>query len=316
MRCAYIILAHRYPVQLARLVRALTSEGGEPTGDVAWIHLDRSVGISTFRAALSDSGISPAAYRFVEGRVAGAWGDFSLVQATLNSMRECVGEGAGADQLRGYDYISLLSGQDYPLRSPQEIKSRLAQLPSAEYMAYFTLPYAGWYAHNGGLDRVNLYYNLAMVSRLGRVPVAGRYLARAFDLGLKLVPKRRRLDGIKLYGGWQWWTLTEGCVRHVLHYQDQHPEFTGFYRYSLIPDEGFFQTLIMNSPYAGRVVNDYLRWIEWDGVQPSVLTEADAERAIKSECLFARKFDMERQPAALDRVDEFIASGRPLEAVI
>ena len=60
----------------------------------------------------------------------------------------------------------------------------------------------------------------------------------------------------------------------------------------LIPDELFFQTLIMNSTLRDSVVNDNLRYLDWSREPaPAVLGVGDVDRMLGSDKLFARKFD-------------------------
>ena len=65
---------------------------------------------------------------------------------------------------------------------------------------------------------------------------------------------------------------------------------------TLIADEGFFQTVIMNTSYQGQIVNDDKRAIDWIPMgdiklRPRDYTVDDADALQQSEHLFARKFD-------------------------
>ena len=59
------------------------------------------------------------------------------------------------------------------------------------------------------------------------------------------------------------------------------------------PDESFFHTLVMNSPYV-EGVKDYLHYIDWseDKNSPKTLTIEDLEKIRDSGKLMARKFDI------------------------
>src|SRR3546814_3912686 len=62
--------------------------------------------------------------------------------------------------------------------------------------------------------------------------------------------------------GTQWKVVTRAFCQFAVH----HPSaarFKAFYRRSFIPDEAFFQTLMMNSASHGEVMNDDLRTIDW-----------------------------------------------------
>lgn len=46
-------------------------------------------------------------------------------------------------------------------------------------------------------------------------------------------------------------------------HKNEHPEYIKLFKHSLCPDECFFQTLVMNSPFAGSV-KPYLHYIKWE----------------------------------------------------
>jgi hypothetical protein len=73
----------------------------------------------------------------------------------------------------------------------------------------------------------------------------------------------------------------------------------------LIPDELFFQTIVLHSPFADTVVNDNLRYIDWSRrPAPAILHAQDFPSLIGSGKLFARKFDANVDARILDMLDE------------
>jgi hypothetical protein len=67
----------------------------------------------------------------------------------------------------------------------------------------------------------------------------------------------------------------------------------------------FFQTIIINSSFRDRVVNDNLRSIDWSegGNNPRVWRKEDLETLRLSNALIARKFDLNVDPEILDLID-------------
>lgn len=118
---------------------------------------------------------------------------------------------------------------------------------------------------------------------------------------------RTFLKGATPFIGTQWKVVTRSFCQFAVH----HPSaarFKAFYRRSFIPDEAFFQTLIMNSPNQGEVMNDDLRTIDWipDGdikLRPRTFVTADALRLTLSPDLFARKFNLEEDAAIFDLLE-------------
>lgn len=86
----------------------------------------------------------------------------------------------------------------------------------------------------------------------------------------------------------------------MLEYAGSHSAFTNFFKRTLVPDELFFHSIIMNSPFSNNVVNDCLRFIDWDVSKdrPHTLLSNDFDRLMQSPALFARKFDNESQDLA------------------
>lgn len=75
-----------------------------------------------------------------------------------------------------------------------------------------------------------------------------------------------------------------------------NPWYEEGYKSSLTPDESFFQTLFMMSPYK-NTRHDYLHYIDWSERpgkprnSPNTLTLADYDKMKESGYLMARKFD-------------------------
>ncbi len=97
---------------------------------------------------------------------------------------------------------------------------------------------------------------------------------------------------MKLFFGSQWWCLTNESVNWIQDFISKHNEVCDFYRTTLVPDESFFQTLVMNVPYAEDIEPNlvYMDWSEGKN-SPKVLAEEDFDFMIKSEKMIARKID-------------------------
>ena len=75
-------------------------------------------------------------------------------------------------------------------------------------------------------------------------------------------------------------------------------------------DETLFQTIIMNSPFRDRVINNNYRYVEWSKIKengnPRVLTSNDYQKIVNSQMHFARKFDIEADEKILDMIDDYL----------
>jgi hypothetical protein len=95
-----------------------------------------------------------------------------------------------------------------------------------------------------------------------------------------------------LYGGSNWWSLSRSCLEYALNYSKENPEFKKALKYTFAPEEIFFQTILMQSPFKNDLVNDNLVYIDWEfrnGNRPAHLDISDLEKLNNSHKLFVRK---------------------------
>jgi hypothetical protein len=112
--------------------------------------------------------------------------------------------------------------------------------------------------------------------------------------------------GLEPFGGSSYWCLARDCIEYVHRFVHENRAFVNWFKTVDVPDEIFFQTILMNSSLAVNLVNDDLRYMEWpvpDSGSPSILRVEAFERFIRSPKLFARKFDASIDAQVLDRID-------------
>jgi hypothetical protein len=284
VRIAYIISAYRLPDLLVRLVRRL-----DAPGTTTCIHVDARSPEAVYRAMVEPLRDRPNV-RFLP-RHPCHWGDFGHVAATLKGLRALVTSG------RPFDYVVLLTGQDDPLRSNAEIEATLREMP---------IPNEHW--TDGGTDRIeNWHFRVGdRVLPFPGAPFRDGLLNAAWSLPARLFRLRRRFPaGMTPYGGSSYWMMPADCARYVDAFVRANPDFVRFFRRVIVPDEIFFQTIVMNSPFRGRMAPDDLRYVDWEGNgdHPKILTMEDFDDLMSSSRLFARKFDPQVDAAVLDRID-------------
>jgi Core-2/I-Branching enzyme len=283
VKVAYLIRAHHAPRLLERLVRRLAS----PEAGV-FVHVSRTAEHSVYEEMVSRVRDVDSVHWLP--RKTCRYGGFSLVEATLAGLDAIAEHG----QLPGHTL--LLSGQDYPLRPRAEIETFLEGAGERSFLHHGAIPSSGWRPERGGLDRLQFFYfeRVRYRTRLLRLP----FVTRAFP------------EGLRPYGGSAFWALAAPAVDYVRRFVRENPRVMRFFRYTLIPDELFFQTVLLNSPLRDTIVNEELHFVDWSGgsVHPATLGEADVERMLASGKLFARKFDP-RATGVLDRLDEAALAG-------
>jgi hypothetical protein len=303
---AYLILAHHQPSHLAHLVQALDGPGAR-----VFIHVDRKADMAPFARAVP----THARVHFLSGpaRVAVSWGGYSVVQATLNLLRAAV-----AAQARCARYC-LLSGADFPIKPAAHIREALGT--DTEFLRVDRRLSPAWGdRHTRRARYLHLYDHRLFNPRRSPFP----RLRRGAEVILRCLPRRAR-PGLPLYQGAQWWALTDACVTHILAFVDAHRDYVAFHRFTGVPDETFFHSIVKRSPFAGRISHDlegaappreslaanehgchYIDWDTPDRGEPRVLDLSDAPALLRSRALFARKFAEGRSDALRLRLEEHI----------
>ena len=286
MNIVYIISAYKYPAQLVRLIRQLHTDTTS-----FFIHIDKKTDLAVYDQAVQGTqGLSNV--HFLR-RYRCDWGGFGHVQATLQGIHEIIKRGIS------FDYAILLTGQDYPIKTNDQIQDFLWQSQGKSFLDYFPLPSSQW--EGGGLQRVELWHIRYLKSHFIFPSPRAFFLKRKF-------PK-----GFQPFGGCSYWCLSNEIITYIDKFTSQQPHFVNFFKYVDVPDEIFFQTIVMNSPFASNVVNDDLRYILWkelDSASPSILGKEDLEDLASSSKLFARKFDETIDAEVLNLIEEKILTNQ------
>ena len=215
------------------------------------------------------------------------WGGYSLVDAELRGMAQLLEMGAD------WEFFINLSGQDYPLKSQDEIASFLKANRGKEFIKVLdqrkTRP--------DTMNRVSRYV-IEFEKRIVRTPFPRPFMA-----------------GVVPYIGNQWMIVSRRFCEFVCH-DPKAKRYKAFYRNTFIADEGFFPTVMMNTAEHGEIVSDDLRLIDWvpDGdikLRPRTYLGEDAAELLASACLFARKFDALVDDEILDILDDRLRADEP-----
>ncbi len=86
--------------------------------------------------------------------------------------------------------------------------------------------------------------------------------------------------------------MSREAVEYVFWFTGEHPDYRRYHQHTMIPEELFFNSILVGADYTGEVVNDSLRYLRWgDQLNPLILTAKDTPEMLASGKLFARKFD-------------------------
>jgi hypothetical protein len=252
LNVAYLILAHQHPGQLSRLVEQLRS----PAADM-FVHVDAKAAIEPFLQAVGPD------VHFTSTRIPVYWADYSQIRAVLLLIE------AALVAPRKYDYLVLLSGVDYPLRSAAEIENFFAQNKGSEFINWVAMPST---AASKPLSRLTDYH--------GRPGLPGRLVSKARRLLIKLhlMPRARNykayLGEATPYAGSTWWALTRDACEYIRSFAISNPRFMKFFENTSSPDEMVFQTILANSPFRSNMRRN-LSYTDWSdgGASPSAIGE-------------------------------------------
>lgn len=283
MKIAFLIQCHKNPRQINRLIKALQ----HPSVEI-FIHIDsKAKGIRECIVCGSDIHILPA-----EQCVSVFWGQFSQVQATLNMLKY-------ASKCNQFDFYFLISGQDYPLKSIEYIVQYLREGKQYDYIDSHDISHFK--------KRNEIYYPLYFIGQSTDKKIMKtmyEYCTGGKNHTFSLF-KRKIPNNIQAYFGSQWWCLNAETVSWLLHYLNENPEYMVFYKHSLCPDESFFHTLVMASPYV-QYVRPFLHYLQFDigKSSPKTLKVENLESLLSSDKLMARKFDIDVDEEVLRRIEQ------------
>jgi Core-2/I-Branching enzyme len=290
MRLAYLISAHTQPDLLVRLVHKLQSPNA-----IFLIHVDKKSNPNIFNQ-MQEGLKNFSNVRFLE-RNEVYWANFGIVQATLKGIRELVTKNIS------FDYAIYLTGSDYPIKTNGAIEDFFSQNRENSFISWKSLPDHEWKA----IAWVE-HWHYRIGNRWFIFPL---YERKRFNGLVKAInhlfpTKRPFLPNMKQYGGSSYWNLTREAVYYIYDYISCHPDFVRFFKSTWIPDELFFQTLLLNSPLKDKIINDDLRYLDWSnhGSHPAILRQNDFGNLSTSPKLFARKFDMNVECDILDMIDK------------
>jgi hypothetical protein len=275
-RIAYLVLAHENPKHLRRLIDSLDS----PAADF-FVHLDRKSRTEDFAHIRGEH------VHFTRRRVPVHWGDFSIVEATIQLLRDALAHSPRVERL------VLISGADFPVRSARYIEEFFDRHRDEEFMHMIPMPSE---EENKPLSRLTQYKARRGAARIN-------WLIRAAFVRLGAISNERdykaHLRSLEPFAGSQWWALSRRACEYILEFIDRERRVVKFFRHTHCPDESLFHTILGNSAFRDSMRRE-LTYADWSagGPSPALISDAHLERLRDpaaarpegAEILFARKF--------------------------
>ncbi len=205
------------------------------------------------------------------------------------------------------DYIHLISGQDYPVADISTFRSKC---DGRVFLDYIHLIEQSEAYHD--YFRYDLFYYLNARSRvLGRIYRVINPLSLSLQKRLKV--RRRKFGPLRydqIHKGLVWMSLPRVAAVHVTQ-SSAAKNFLHAVRFSYIPEEIYFQSLLLNSGLKGLIVREKLRYQDWQrkhGSIPAIIDDNDVEKVLGSGALFARKVTSKYSASFIERIDSTIFS--------
>jgi alr4323 protein len=309
MQKNYLILAHKNPLQLGRMIERLDDGASK-----FFIHLDAKTPIEPFAACLEGAHI-----RFIDKRERCVWGDFSIVQATIHLM-----EAASKEQ----GLFILMSGQDYPIQSQGYINDFLERNKEFDFIEIEPLE-EKWkpkmvkdklehyhILHSEERGNSNCYAPFAHCSVFQKVRtlihlLKGRLSRKNFRL-LCSLPKRVA-PFERQYAGSQFWAFSERTFYAVLNYIREHKAaLEEYYKYTSSPDEIYFHSVLMHLVAKDSTIKlkEQITYVNYFRKNNVFVTEDFDKLTSAKGKLFARKFDTDIDIEILDKLDYLNKNGK------
>ena len=279
---AYLILAHKSDYVLNSLLRLIDDERND-----IFIHMDKRN--RKYNESKTCSVVKKATIKHCE-RWKCAWGGYSLVKAELSLLELATKSG-------NYSYYHLLSGQDLPIKSQDEIHNFFTSNYGKEFVRFDS-------QQANFTDRVRIYHFFQEILGHHKNTLPNRlFLSLQKKVGIT------RNKSVIFKKGPQWFSITDGFARFLIQ---KRTWINQIFKYTFCPDEFFVQTVLYNSQYLksqylndqGDCCGDIARHIDWERGTPYVFRKCDFEELINSTKMFARKFDADIDMQIIQMLNE------------
>lgn len=289
---AYLIMAHKDDLTFRTLLRLLDDSRND-----IFVHMDAKN--SEWDELMMGSLVSRAAL-YVVPRIGVVWGCYSQIECELGLLRYATGKGH-------YAFYHLLSGEDLPIKTQNQIHGFFDQYVGTEFVRYDYPPvearervHGHWLWNRFATDRSQ--------QRLLRLDLRLSKLAQRFMF---------RDEGCVYRKGDNWFSISDDFARYIV---SKGAWVEKKFRYSFTADEVFLQTLLWNSPFRDRVycqlgeenedaIQRLIDWSRGNGSSPHIFTYDDFDMLRDSPLMFARKFDCKEDAQIIKAVEEMVLRG-------
>jgi len=275
-KIAYILLCHKNAEAIVQQALGLTA-----VGDCIAIHFDARASAADYKAITETLRDNPNV-TFAK-RVKCGWGEWSLVQGSLNAI--IAAEKAFPDATHFY----MVSGDCMAIK-PATYIHRFLDENESDFVEHNDFFESDWI--KTGMKEDRLFYRHWFNERGHKALFYNSYRLQ------KLLKFSRPLpEGLDIKIGSQWWCLRRRTIEAILKFLRTRKDVLRFFKTTWIPDETFFQTLVLHLVPKEEVVNRTLTFLIFsDYGMPVTFFNDHFDFLLSQDSFFARKIS----PHALD----------------
>ncbi|WP_424939427.1 DUF5928 domain-containing protein [Aliiroseovarius sp. S253] len=287
---AFILLCHKDPEAIISQARQLTA-----AGDYMAIHFDARANPTDFQR-IQDALRDNPNVTFAKKRIKCGWGEWSLVQASLNAVE------AALEAFPRATHFYMLSGDCMAIKSA-EYAHDLLDREDVDYIESFDFFESDWI--KTGMKEERLIYRHFLNERKHK-----KLFYALFGLQKNLGLKREIPADIQVMIGSQWWCLRRRTIEWVVDFCRKRKDVMRFFRTTWIPDETFFQTIVRHLVPDNEIRTSTLTFLMFtDYGMPVTFYNDHYDLLLSQDFLFARKISPEATELKRRLGDLYAAEG-------
>lgn len=284
---AYLIMAHSNSEILKKLLLFI-----DDTRNDIYIHVDKKfIAFDTDIYNICEySKVIP-----IE-RISVTWGGYSQIDLEYKLIKEALSSS------EKYQYLHLLSGEDLPIKSQDEIHAFFDRNQGKEFVGYDEK----WAQSPAIRKRYALYWFMQEITGKNRKKISWiiEHILARIEYMLK-IDRVKKYSNINFAGGPNWFSITSELAKYVI---EQEEIVRKLFKHTVSCDEIFLQTILANSEFEknlyisdvksefGKVYDQCLRCIDFDCEEssPKYWEYSRLNELLKhNTMMFARKFKYE-----------------------
>ncbi len=269
-KIAFILLCHKDP-------EAIISQAGQLTaaGDCMAIHFDAHAKAEDFDRIYEALKDNPN-ITFTPKRIKCGWGEWSLVQATLNTLE------AATNAFPRATHFYMLSGDCMAIKSAEFAHDYL-EADDVDYIEAVDYFDSDWI--KTGMKEERLIYRHFINERKNK-----KLFYASIEVQKRLGLTRKIPADLQVMIGSQWWCLRRRTVEWILDFRRKRRDVIQFFRSTWIPDETFFQTLVCHLVPEREIRSRTLTFLMFtDYGMPVTFHNDHYDLLLSQDFLFARK---------------------------